>query len=154
MPTVKTVIKARVILYDHGRILLLKQTKPNGGNYTLVGGTVEAEEFAQQCLIRESKEEAGITLEQKDLTLVHVMHKRSKNEHRIGLFFKASRWEGKLRAREKEKFKAAHWFDLDRLPTNLTPTIQQVLKCYRKGIFYSEMSKKSESKVRGQLNTR
>lgn len=135
----RIVIKARVILYDHGRILLLKQTKPNGGNYTLVGGTVEAEEFAQAALIRESREEAGIRLEKKDLTLVHVMHKRSKYEHRIGLYFKASRWEGKLRAREKEKFKAAHWFDLDQLPENTTATAQQVLRCYRRGIFYSEI---------------
>lgn len=142
MPTTKTIIKARVILYDHGRILLLQQTKPNGGNYTLVGGTVEHDEFAEQALIRESKEEAGIVLEKKDLTLVHVMHKRSKGEHRIGLYFKASHWEGKLRAREKEKFKAAHWFDLDKLPNNMTPTVQQVLRSYRKGIFYSEMSKK------------
>ncbi len=142
MTIFRTVVKARVILYDHGRILLLKQTKPNGGNYTLVGGTVEQEEFAMEALIRESKEEAGITLEAKDLKLVHVMHKRSATEHRIGLYFRASKWEGKLRAREKEKFKAAHWFDLDDLPKNMTATVQQVLRNYRKGIFYSEMQKK------------
>ena len=94
------------------------------------------------ALIRESQEEAGIILEEKDLKLVHVMHKRSETEHRIGLYFRASRWEGKLRAREKEKFKAAHWFDLDNLPKNLTATSQQVLHHYRKGVFYSEMSKK------------
>ncbi|MEL6837393.1 MAG: NUDIX domain-containing protein [Bacteroidota bacterium] len=142
MTIFRTIVKARVILYDHGRILLLKQTKPNGGNYTLVGGTVEQEEFAMAALIRESQEEAGIILEEKDLKLVHVMHKRSENEHRIGLYFRASRWEGKLRAREKEKFKAAHWFDLDNLPKNMTATIQQVLRHYRKGVFYSEMTKK------------
>ena len=147
MTLFRTVVKARVILYDQGRILLLKQTKPNGGNYTLVGGTVEQEEFAVEALIRESKEEAGITLDKKHLKLVHVMHKRSANEHRIGLYFRASRWEGKLRAREKEKFKAAHWFDLDDLPKNLTPTVQQVLRNYRKGIFYSEMPRKSEAQL-------
>lgn len=133
-----TVIKARLILYDHGRILLLKQTKPNGGNYTLVGGTVEAEEFAQDALIRESREEAGIELQAKDMTLVHVMHKRLKNEHRIGLYFRASKWEGKLRSREKEKFKTVRWFDLDKLPTNLTDTVREVLRSYRRGVFYSE----------------
>ncbi|MEL6656584.1 MAG: NUDIX domain-containing protein [Bacteroidota bacterium] len=142
MTIFRTIVKARVILYDHGRILLLKQTKPNGGNYTLVGGTVEQEEFAMAALIRESQEEAGIILEEKDLKLVHVMHKRSETEHRIGLYFRASRWEGKLRAREKEKFKAAHWFDLDNLPKNMTATSQQVLRHYRKGVFYSEMTKK------------
>ena len=94
-----------------------------------------------EALIRESKEEAGIILEEKDLKLVHVMHKRSATEHRVGLYFRASRWEGKLRAREKEKFQAAHWFDLNKLPKNMTTTIQQVLHNYRKGIYYSEMWK-------------
>ncbi len=142
MPEKHTVIKARVILYDHGRILLLKQTKPNGGNYTLVGGTVEAEEFALAALIRESNEEAGILLDPKDLTLVHVMHKKGKEENRVGLYFHASKWEGKLRAREKDKFKATHWFDLDHLPSNMTGTVKHVLRCYRRGIFYSEGNKK------------
>ena len=138
MAKANTIIKARVILYDQGRILLLKQTKPNGGNYTLVGGTVESEEYAREALIRESEEEAGIILAAEDLTLVHVMHKRLVGGHRLGLYFKASKWEGQLRAREKEKFKAARWFDLDELPKNMTGTVRKVLKCYRRGIFYSE----------------
>ncbi|MEL7221196.1 MAG: NUDIX hydrolase [Bacteroidota bacterium] len=138
MPKKQTVIKARLILYDHGRILLLKQTKPNGGNYTLVGGTVESEEFAREALIRESREEAGIELKARDMTLVHVMHKHWKNKHRIGLYFRASKWEGQLQSLEKDKFKAVRWFDLDKLPKNLTDTVRQVLQSYRKGISYSE----------------
>lgn len=134
-------LKTRLILYDRGRILLLRQTKPNGGNYTLVGGTIEAEEFARQALVREAREEAGVQLREKDLTLVHVMHKKSKTEQRITLYFKTSRWEGKLRAREKHKFQAAEWFDLDELPDNLTETVAQVLKAYRRGIFFSEREK-------------
>ena len=141
MPKTSTIIKTRLILYDQGRILLLKQTKLNGGNYTLVGGSVESEEFARLALIRESKEEAGIILFEKDLTLVHVMHKVGKKQRRIGLYFKASKWEGKLRALEKDKFKAARWFDLDELPKNLTQTARIVLHSYRKGILYSELSK-------------
>jgi len=139
MQKAPTIIKARLILYDQGRILLLKQTKPNGGNYTLVGGTVESEEYARQTLIRESEEEAGIILHQNDLSLVHVMHKVGKNQQRIGLYFKASKWQGELRAKETEKFKAARWFDLDELPKNLTESVQIVLRSYKKGIFYSEL---------------
>lgn len=141
MSKAPTTIKARLILYDQGRILLLKQTKPNGGNYTLVGGTVESGEFARQALMRESKEEAGIILQENDLTLVHVMHKRAKHQQRIGLYFKASIWAGELRALEKEKFKKTRWFDLDELPKNLTETARTVLRSYRKGISYSEQLK-------------
>ncbi|RME93720.1 MAG: NUDIX domain-containing protein [Bacteroidetes bacterium] len=137
----KIVIKARLILYDHGRILLLKQTKPNGGNYSLVGGTVEAGELAKASLIRESKEEAGILLKATDLTLVHVLHqKKGKKEDRITLYFRAARWEGKLRARETDKFKDARWFSLEKLPENITPKVRQALRYYRLGVYYSEMN--------------
>lgn len=134
-------LKARLILFDKGRILLLKQTKPNGGNYTLVGGNVEHREFAKAALIRESKEEAGITLKESDLQLVHVLHKQIGNVQRIVLYFKAYRWSGKLEAREEHKFKSVKWFPLDDLPKNMTATVKQALKAYRVGSFYSEQSK-------------
>lgn len=135
-------IKARLILYHQGKILLLKQTKPNGGNYTLVGGTVETSEFAKTALIRESFEEAGIHLKEKDLELVHVLHKRVGNSHRVVFYFKAYRWEGMLKAKETHKFKEAEWFYLDDLPQNMTATVKQVLTEYRDGQMYSEQMKR------------
>jgi 8-oxo-dGTP diphosphatase len=131
-------LKARLILYYKGKILLLKQTRPNGGNYSLVGGTVEPGETARQSLIRESFEEAGIILQEKDLRLVHVLHKAKKGQQRVILYFKAYRWEGKLKARETHKFHEAEWFDLDHLPKNLTQTVRKILEEYRHGNFYSE----------------
>jgi len=133
-------IKSRLILYHKGQILLLKQTKPNGGNYTLVGGTIEEKETARETLIRESFEEAGIRLRAENLTLAHVLHKRKKNQQRITLYFKASEWEGKLKARETHKFKKAEWFDLEELPANMTDTVQHVLDEYRCGSTYSEIT--------------
>lgn len=134
-------LKARLILYFKGQILLLKQTNPNGGNYTLVGGNVESEEFARQSLIREAYEEAGVILKEEDLQLVHVLHKVNGNEHRLVLYFKAYKWEGELKAKETHKFKEAEWFELDNLPKNLTETVRGVLREYRKGRLYSELSK-------------
>lgn len=137
MARLKVTLKVRLILYYKGKILLLKQTKPNGGNYTLVGGTIEPGETAKACLIRESYEEAGLILKQKDLKLVHVLQKMSKNEQRVVLYFKAYRWEGELKARERHKFKEAEWFSLDQLPKNMTSTVRQVIEQYRHGNTYS-----------------
>ncbi|NRA50503.1 MAG: NUDIX domain-containing protein [Phaeodactylibacter sp.] len=134
--------KTRLILYHRGRILLLKQTKPQGGNYTLVGGNVECREFARQALIRESFEEAGIILKEQDLELVHVLHKVNGEEHRIVLYFKAMEWEGELKAKETHKFKETEWFYLEDLPRNLTSTVRHVLEAYRHGQMYSEYLKK------------
>lgn len=137
-----TTLKARLILYHKGKILLLQQTKPNGGNYTLVGGNVEKREFAQQALIRESFEEAGVVLKESDLQLVHVLHKVIGEEHRIVLYYKAYRWEGELKAKEVHKFKRTEWFYLEELPKNMTDTVRHVLVEYRHGHLYSEYLKR------------
>ncbi len=134
-------LKARLLLFDRGHLLLLRQTKPNGGNHTLVGGTVEAGEFAKAALVRESFEEAGIILEEEDLELVHVLHKRGANEHRIVFYFRTDKWIGLAKSRERRKFKSADWFAVDALPKNLTKTVSQVLTCLKRGDTYSEIHK-------------
>ena len=134
-----TNLKVRLILYNKGSILLLRQKKTLGGNYTLVGGTIENTEYAIEALIRESQEESGIILKEKNLQLVHVLHKRTKNNaHRITLYFKATQWEGKLKTGEPNKFKGVSWFALNTLPGNLSETVRHVLKEYRAGRMYSE----------------
>lgn len=135
-------LKARLILQRNNKILLLKQTKPNGGNYTLVGGTIEEDEFAKASLIRESKEEAGIVLQPQNLKLVHILHKRRGSEHRMTLYFRAKDWLGEVKSREKNKFSTVKWFALHELPSNLTGTVRHVLEQFRKGNTYSEFYKK------------
>ena len=133
--------KARLILYDRGRILLLKQTRGNGGNFTLVGGTVETDEYAREALIRETREEAGIQIAKGDLTLVHVLHKRGKDSQRVNLYFKASKYRGIVQNLEDHKFKAAQWFPIKQLPEGVTETVRQALDAYRAGRLYSEQKK-------------
>jgi ADP-ribose pyrophosphatase YjhB (NUDIX family) len=135
-------LKVRLLLIDRGKILLLKQTKPNGGNFTMVGGTIEAKEYAKTTLIRESYEEAGIILKKEDLQMVHVLHKKGKKGHRIVLYFKAHNWKGKAESREQKKFKSADWHNVNNLPSALTDTVKQVIEAYRKGKMYSEFARK------------
>jgi len=118
----------------------MKQKNSIGGNYTLVGGTVEDFEFAKLSLVRESKEETGITLNEKNLVLVHTLHKKKGPYTRIVLYFETNAWKGKPIAQETWKFKKVSWFDLEDLPTELSPTVKHVLSKYRKGITYSEYS--------------
>ena len=141
MAKFKVSLKARLILEDRGRILLLKQTKPNGGKYSLIGGTVERKEYAAETLIRESYEEAGVVLTRNDLTLVHVLHKRYRKAHRIVLYFRAHHYEGNPRSKEQKKFENVEWHPYNNLPAKLTDTVRHVLKAYGRGRLYSEMAK-------------
>jgi len=137
----KISIKTRLILIDKGSILLIKQTKPNGGKFTFVGGRIEKEEFAKASLVRESMEEAGIKLEAKDLHLAHVLHKKDAQNMRIILYFKTEKWEGDPKNLEPLKFQKVKWHKLDSLPKTLSRTARHVLKMYRNGYMYSELER-------------
>lgn len=69
------------------------------------------------------------------------MQKNQGKEQRIVLYFKAKKWQGEIASKEPHKFAHAKWFSLDELPKNMTGTVKQALKAYRKGILYSEMDK-------------
>jgi 8-oxo-dGTP diphosphatase len=136
----------RLIVENDGRILCLRQTKKNGGDYTLIGGNVEEREFAREALVREAREEAGISIEVSNLTLVHVLHrhKLKKNEQYLVLYFKASKFLGHPESLEPKKFKDVKWLPLDNLPENLSKGTEHVLGCIRRGEIYSEFPKRSK----------
>jgi len=140
MTKTKILLKARLIVENHGQILLLKQTIQNGGKYTLIGGTVEDYEFARKALIRESFEESGVVVNAKDLQLVHTLHKKKDEITRIVLYFKAIKWSGKIKSGEPKKFIKVDWYSIDRLPKGMSATVRHALKHYRRGSRYSEMS--------------
>lgn len=137
------IIKARLILKQNNKILLLAQTSENGGKFTLPGGTVEAEEFAKETLIRECEEEIGIHLIANKLELIHVLHKKKGKENRITIYFATQDYKGTLHAIETEKFRGVTWASIDRLPTKTSATVKHVLAKVNEGARYSEFSKKS-----------
>lgn len=139
------IIKARLILQQNDKILLLAQTSNNGGKFTLPGGTVEEKEFAKETLIRECEEEIGIRLVSDKLTLIHVLHKKKGVENRITIYFAATDYKGTLHAKETEKFRGVTWCSPNRLPTKTSATVKHVLKKIGQGAKYSEFSKKSGS---------
>jgi ADP-ribose pyrophosphatase YjhB (NUDIX family) len=130
----------RLIVEDNGKILCLRQTKKNGGGYSLIGGNVEEHEFAREALAREALEEAGIHVEPSDLTLTHVLHrhKLKKDQVLLVLYFKARRFMGEPASLEPKKFKDVAWLPLDHLPDDVSKPTLHVLKCIQKGIIYSE----------------
>jgi ADP-ribose pyrophosphatase YjhB (NUDIX family) len=139
------IFAVRLILEDKGKMLFLRQTKRNGGRYSLVGGNVEEHEFAREALAREAKEEASIHVDPLDLSLVHVLHrhKLKKDETLLVLYFKASKFHGEPESLEPKKFQDVAWFPIDKLPDEVSKPTLHVLKCIREGIIYSEFPSRS-----------
>lgn len=133
----KMTLKVCLILENKGKILLLEQTTDNGGRYSLIGGKVEKEEFATESLVRESMEEAGILINEQDLSLVHALHIHKGKKSQMILYFKAPHWEGDVSSYELKKFKDATWFPLDKLPNNISEMTRTVLEHYKKGLSFT-----------------
>lgn len=136
----------RLILEENGQLLFLKQTKKNGGKYTLIGGTVEDQEFAREALAREAEEEAGIRVDANALELVHVLHrhKLKVNENFLVLYFKAHTFQGKPTNLEPEKFAAIEWHDPKALPEKVSKPTIHVLNAIAKKEIYSEFPERKK----------
>lgn len=140
------IFAVRLILEENGKLLFLRQTKRNGGRYTLIGGNVEEQEFAREALAREASEEADIRVAPEDLSLVHVLHrhKLQKNETLLVLYFKAARFSGQPESLEPKKFKDVAWFSPDILPEEVSKPTRHVLDCIKEGVIYSEFPARSK----------
>lgn len=134
------IFAVRLVLEDQGKLLFLRQTKRNGGRYTLIGGNVEDQEFAREALAREAEEEAAIHVEPDDLSLVHVMHrhKLQKDQTLIVLYFKASKFFGEPASMETHKFKDCAWLPANTLPDEVSKPTLHALDCIQRREIYSE----------------
>jgi len=93
-------------------------------------------------MVREAWEEAGITLLEEDLQLMHVMHRKSlvpdAADERIDFYFAADNFTGEPQIMEPEKCDDMQWFRLDSLPDNLTPEVKAALEAMKDSRNFSE----------------
>ncbi len=131
-----------LVLVENNKILLQRRfnTGYEDGKYSLVAGHVDEGETFTEAIIREVKEEAGITLQANDLSVVHVMNRNIKDNGRIDIFFLAKKWTGNLENKESNKCDDLSWFDLDDIPDNTIPYIKKVINCIKDKIVYSEFN--------------
>ena len=132
-----------VILRRGNDVLLLRRanTGYQDGRYSLPAGHLEGDELGTSGIVREAKEEAGVTLDPKDLRLVHVAHRLSRGQagqERLDLFYEATKWQGEPTNMEPHKCDDLSWFPISKLPPEVIPFIGMVLEDIAKGVVYSE----------------
>ncbi len=131
---------SHLILIKDEKILLLRRfnTGYEDGKYSVVAGHLDGNETFLQAMLRESVEEAGVSIKPENLKVVHVMHRKCANEERIDFFIEAKSWAGEPKNMEPHKCDDLSWFELDNLPENIVPYVKQAIECVRKKIIYSE----------------
>ena len=133
-------VSVHLLLVRDGKILMLRRcnTGYEDGNYSVVAGHIDGGEELKTAMIREAREEAGITISPTDLTVVGVIHFREEEEY-VHFFLHASRYTGEVANMEPDKCDDLSWFDLDDLPPNTIPYVRRAIQNYRDGVWFDSL---------------
>jgi 8-oxo-dGTP diphosphatase len=145
----KVITGVALVLKKADKILLYRRNIPHKiafGSFALPGGTVENDETVKQAACREAAEELGISINEKDITIVHVLRLREKydsatqaTQQILFLYFaEINVWIGEPQNLEPHKHSDLTWFARDNLPKNLFPLNEQALGNIENGVFYAE----------------
>jgi 8-oxo-dGTP diphosphatase len=109
-----------LLLLDGDNILFGRRqnTGFEDGAYHVPSGHLEAGESVTTALIREAKEEIGVTIASEAIEFAHVMH-NSSGGGRVAFFFTVRHWEGTPENREPGKCSEIRWFPLSALPDHM-----------------------------------
>lgn len=118
-----------VIVRNDGNVLLGKRKNAHGeGTWSFPGGHIEYGEDISECARRETREEAGIRVENVDIMTVTNDRFKETGDHYITLFVTADHAFGEPRVGEDESLVEWNWFSWDDLPEPLFLPIQNLLK--------------------------
>jgi ADP-ribose pyrophosphatase YjhB (NUDIX family) len=122
------------------QILLLRRynTGYMDGHYTLVAGHLEADEGVTSAMIREAKEEAGLSLTREQLSVAHITHRKCPDREYLDFFFVARDFKDEPSNMEPDKCDDMQWFSMNELPTNILPNLKFALDAIKNKTYYGE----------------
>lgn len=142
-------VKLAVYLFlrHDDKILLLKRQNTGymDGKFGTVGGHVEEDEPAEEAMVREAKEEAGIDIKAKDLRLVYVTHRvdEAGDDDYGDLYFETNTWQGEIINAEPKKCSELTWFPIQNLPSEIAPYVGDVIRDYVRGGNYKSLRREA-----------
>jgi ADP-ribose pyrophosphatase YjhB (NUDIX family) len=137
----KQIVAVHLFLINNDHVLLARRcnTGYEDGKFSVPAGHVDKNESCLEAMIRETKEEVNIQIKRSNLKLVHIMHRKKLNEHRVDFFFECNDWSGKVKINEEDRCDKLQWFSFDQLPNNLIPYVSQAITKFRVKEIYSEL---------------
>jgi 8-oxo-dGTP diphosphatase len=117
--SVKLVLVAACALIDaDGRVLIAQrpQGKSMAGLWEFPGGKIETGEQPEQSLIRELKEELGITVKEECLAPLTFASHLYPDFHLLMPLYICRRWEGIVTAQEQQRLKWVRPNELKNFP--------------------------------------
>lgn len=135
----KNIIVTDLLIMRNKEVLLAKRknTGYKDGEYELPGGHLEENEDLYGAMIREAKEELGISLQREDLRIIHIMHHYTGN--RINFIFTTERNDIEPKIQETEKCEELVWVNINELPEKTMNKVKTIIGHIREGELYSKM---------------
>lgn len=131
---------ARIIIENEENQILIIERSDNG-NFGIVAGALEENETIEECIIREVKEETGLSLLEVELIGISTNPKNETVEYPNGdkiqyftIEFYSNKWEGEIKIEDVNEVKKAQFMDSsikDKLPPN-EQSIFESLNYFRK----------------------
>ncbi len=97
---------------DEGDMLLQKRSKQKGGKYGFISGHVQEGETNSQGIIRETKEEMGINIDEKDLKLFYRVEEGHTN---FNLYYMNRNLNIENLTLQKEEVEDAKWCSIEEI---------------------------------------
>lgn len=132
------IVDVHLLLRKGNNILFLKRENTGYGDgfFHFPAGHLDGGESVVTALIRESREEIGITIDPAVAKLVHVMHRVAKDE-RMSFFFEVTEWSGEVYNAEPDKHSEVAWFDVDSPPSPMISYAKAALQKIAAGQSFS-----------------
>ncbi len=103
-----------------------------------VSGHLENNESLEDAMIRETKEEIGVSIQKEDLNFVSIMHANVSYGDYIFVVFSSNKYNGKEQIMEKDKCSELKWFDINELPKDMDETRKIMIENYKNKNNYNE----------------
>ena len=107
-------IRATGILIEDGKILLVKQKVNPDREWSLPGGKVEVGESLEQALVREIKEETGLTiLDPTEMGCIDFYFGENTEPNWVVYIFRVTDFTGELQPNDEGELR---WWKIDEIP--------------------------------------
>lgn len=85
---------------------------------------------------REAFEEAGINIDEEDLEIVEVMHRKTEDES-IDYFLYSNKFSGDITIMEPNKCDELSFYGIDEFPENIVPYVRKAIDNYKNNIRFA-----------------